>query len=141
MACIATKTAKNWLRRNYGQERIVISSRAVGEAINRLPEKAKFEPDDEDEAKSAVFDLLDELDIEMKEKAPKDDNKGEKLMDDHEDLHYPDSTILAHYKREDIDLHLTSDSSLREISEKEGIQAEKMPTESNIATERVKELF
>jgi rRNA-processing protein FCF1 len=57
------------------------------------------------------------------------------------DVHYPDSTIIAHMKRIGIDIVFTRDRDFKKVAEKEGLKVYHIPTEDAIIGRRVRELF
>jgi hypothetical protein len=126
-----------------GGNKVIISGRAFAEIVEYIEDGGAEEPVEE------AFQELNSLsiDIEVVEKEKSDDKRGRELINKYDDtdyeftLHYPDSTILAHYKREAIDLLVTRDRDLRMSAQHEGIDTEKMPTVTEIADRKFESLF
>ncbi|MFB6216431.1 MAG: PIN domain-containing protein [Candidatus Aenigmatarchaeota archaeon] len=130
------------LRDEYGNDNLCVSSRAFGEVVKFLQEEKGLS---EDEAMDRAHGLLDQHDVTLLDKEDVDDEEGQDLIEKYEDadfeLHYPDSTILAHYLRESMDLLLSRDWGLRQAAEAEGLDAEKMPTPTELADRKFESLF
>lgn len=130
------------IQNEYGGDNLCVSSRAFGEVVNFLQDEQGFS---EDEAMDRAHDLLDQHSVTLLEKEDIDDERGRELIEKHEDaefeLHYPDSTILAHYLRESMDLLLSRDWNLRQAAEAEGLDTEKMPTPTELVDRKFESLF
>ena len=68
---------------------------------------------------------------------------GDKLVEKYGniDCHYPDSTIIAHMKRIDIDIVISRDRNFKKVAEREGLKVYHIPTQDAIIGRRVRELF
>lgn len=132
---------KRQIKRQYGSQTIYISSKAKGEAINVIQED-EFGYNEED-AINEVEDIIEDIGAKIIYCEQKDREKGNKLEEKYEDdskpdLHWPDSMILAHYLREDMDLFVTKDGELRKVSRKEGLDAENL---IDAVEERMNQIF
>ncbi len=129
---------KKW---NLKHHRLIISTRVEGEAINRL-QKAPYNYDRE-QAKEMVGKVITHLNLHREFKEDVDDKDGNELIKKYgnTECHYPDSTIIAHMKRIDVDIVITRDKKFKEVAEKEGLKVHYIPTKESIIGHRVSQLF
>ena len=120
--------------------KLIISTRVEGEAINRL-QKPPYNYSEE-QAKEEVRKVMRYLNLTRKIKEKIDDEMGDKLVEKYGniDCHYPDSTIIAHMTRMDIENLISSDRNIKTVPEREGIKVYHIPTQDAIIGRRVREL-
>ena len=125
----------------YRHYKLIISTRVEGEAINRL-QKPPYNYNEE-QAKEEVRKVMRYLNLTRKFKEEIDERTGDELIEKYgtNNLHYPDSTIIAHMKRIGIDIVFTRDRDFKKVAEKEGLKVYHIPTEDAIIGRRVRELF
>lgn len=75
----------------------------------------------ENEAKSRVRKVMDDMGLRRMFKTKQDEQNGKMLLRRHNDCHYPDNVIIAHFKRLGVSIALTCDRIFREVCKKEGI--------------------
>ena len=121
--------------------KLIISTRVEGEAINRL-QKPPYNYSEE-QAKEEVRKVMRYLNLTREFREEIDDEMGDKLIEKYGNIgcHYPDSTIIAHMKRIDIDIVISRDRNFKKVAEREGLKVYHIPTQDAIIGRRVRELF
>lgn len=130
-----------YLGRRYRHYELIISTKVQWDAIKRL-QKPPFNYS-ENQAKEQVREVIKTLNLTRKFKDENDEKKGDELIKKYgfNNLHYPDSTIIAHMKRIGIDIVVTRDGKFKKVAEKEGLKVYYIPTKEVIIDQRVRELF
>jgi len=127
----------------YRYHNLIISSKVQGEAINRL-QKQPYNYSN-DHAKGAVDEVIIYLNLSREFKEKIDEEKGKALIKKYEgseaNLHYPDSTIIAHMKRIGVDVVVCRDRNFKKVAEMEGLEVHYIPTQEAIIGRKVRRLY
>lgn len=130
-----------YLEGKYRHYELIISTKVQWDAIKRL-QKPPFNYS-EKQAKEQVREIIKTLNLTQEYKDENDEKKGRELIKKYgpNNLHYPDSTIIAHMKRIGINIVVTRDGDFKKVAEKEGLEVYYIPTEEAIIGHRVRTLF
>lgn len=125
----------------YRHYKLIISTKVQWDAINRL-QKTPYNYSEE-QAIEQVRKVIRTLNLTRKFKEEIDERTGNELIKKYgtNNLHYPDSTIIAHMKRIGIDIVVTRDGKFKKVAEREGLKVYHIPTQDAIIDRRVRELF
>ena len=125
----------------YRHYKLIISTKVQWDAINRL-QKPPFNYSEE-QAKEEVRKVIRYLNLTRKFKEEIDERTGDELIEKYgtNNLHYPDSTIIAHMKRIGVNIVISRDKNFKKVAEREGLKVHHIPTEDAIIGRRVRELF
>jgi len=133
----------HYLWDKYKYHTLIISSKVQWEAINRL-QKPPYNYSN-DQAKEAVNEVILSLNLLRRFKETIDEEEGKALIKKYAgsdaNLHYPDSTIIAHMKRIGIDVVVCRDHNFKKVAEMEGLEVQYIPTHEAILDRKVRRLY